>query len=193
MSLLIKEYKQYQELVKAYPHLLVGIPDSNHDHALAAKNIRRDLTLHFPNQKFVVRSYRFKINISWTLGPTKRAVKTITDKFTYEIPTFCELFGGTRYVFFERNTEIENAIIPIAKALCEHWNLPQPPDLKDYSSILRPDSKEDLHSIATSLLQADSFPANAVFTGIERLPTPRYQLTGWAARYKAAYSSQSHA
>ena len=59
-------------------------------HALAGKNIRFELAISFPNTKFSVTSESFSmgnaVNIFWMNGPTKSAVKAITDK--YEFGTF---------------------------------------------------------------------------------------------------------
>lgn len=55
------------------------------DIAEVAKIIRSELRAAFPATKFSVRSSRYSmgcnITVSWTNGPTTKAVETITDRF----------------------------------------------------------------------------------------------------------------
>lgn len=64
-----------------------NIPKQISSHALAAKQIRKELKGKFPNTKFSVRSDSFSggdsVNISWENGPTYDDVQSTVSKYQY--------------------------------------------------------------------------------------------------------------
>lgn len=71
------------ELRKSYP----WAKQDGSDWARAAANIRKELALAFPGQKFSVRSDAYSmgnsVDIRWTDGPTTKEVEAITSKYSY--------------------------------------------------------------------------------------------------------------
>lgn len=96
---------------------------------LAAKNIRTELKICFPNQKFSVTSESFSmgdaVRVGWTDGPTTEEIRNITNKYVYGTfdsmtdcsgiqDTFCDgLYGEAKYVTNNRtiSEEVKNKAI----------------------------------------------------------------------------------
>lgn len=85
------------------------------DGKIVAANIRIELKLAFPGQKFSVRkAHHGCVNVRWTDGPTEGQVKTITDKYQpgyfdgmtdcyeYRRSAFSDMFGEVRFLFTDR-------------------------------------------------------------------------------------------
>lgn len=87
------------------------------DKATAASNIRRELKGKFPGVKFSVTQRRggSSITVRWTGGPRKNEVDAVlakfavghfdgmTDSYSYNRSPWCEVFGGSEYIFCERD------------------------------------------------------------------------------------------
>ena len=115
-----EEHKQavLKSLPAKYSHLIVGQYRVN-----GAKNIRIELKRAFPGVKFSVTSDSFSmgnsIDVSWTDGPTTKAVDAIinkyrqgsfdgmTDCYNYEENLFSDVFGGAKYVHSSRRCSDE--------------------------------------------------------------------------------------
>lgn len=89
--------------------------------AIGAKNIRKQLSLSFPNCVFKVRSSGSSIDISWIDGPISADVCEITDKYSmgsFDGMTDCYdydynnvwsgVFGGAKYVSEHRDYSKEH-------------------------------------------------------------------------------------
>lgn len=86
---------------------------------VAAKNIRTQLRAAFKGVKFSVRNRHGSIDISWTDGPTVAKVEEITRKYQsgsfdgmndcyeYSASAWNEVFGGSKYVFTQRDFSAE--------------------------------------------------------------------------------------
>jgi len=120
---------ELEKLLADYKHLerVVAYKDQKGryrtKYAVGAANIRMELKAAFPGVKFSVRSEGYSmgcsIDIDWTDGPTKEAVKMITNKYeygTFDSMTDCagsidsqfvDLFGGARHVSENRSTTKE--------------------------------------------------------------------------------------
>ena len=85
--------------------------------AHVAKNIRKDLAMNFPGQKFSVKKEDYSsIRVSWTDGPAADDVRRVAEKhklsgkydpfnpdlMDYEDTAFTEVFGGVEYLWIER-------------------------------------------------------------------------------------------
>lgn len=109
---------------------------------LAAENIRRELKRRFPGVKFTVRSESYSmgnsVNVSWTDGPTQKAVEEVTDRHkggsfdgmtdsytTDRDNTFGDVFGTAKYVFAQREWTLTAVRAAVAKVLgwevSEQW------------------------------------------------------------------------
>lgn len=99
----------------AFSHLTQGT-----DRKTAAANIRKELKREFPGVKFGVRcSTGSGIDVSWTDGPTEEQVKAVTNRHKtgyYDMHTdyhgsdagpFATVFGGSDYLFHQRETTPE--------------------------------------------------------------------------------------
>jgi hypothetical protein len=97
--------------VPEYTKLIQG----NNGAVQVASNIRKELKAAFSGIKFSVRKNHYdRVDINWTDGPTKDAVKAIVDKYQegyfngmediyeYNESPFNKVYGGVRYVFAER-------------------------------------------------------------------------------------------
>ena len=93
------------------------------DAVLVAKHIRQDLASAFPGQKFSVRKTDYStIWVEWKDGPTREEVEQIAGKhqrnctrdrwnddlWDYTDTAFTSVFGGVDYLFFSRETALEN-------------------------------------------------------------------------------------
>ena len=100
------------------------------DAVLVARHIRQDLTNAFPGQKFSVRKADYStINIEWKDGPTREEVEQIAGKhernctpdrwnadlWDYNDTAFTSVFGGVDYIFYYRETALENREISLYK------------------------------------------------------------------------------
>jgi len=113
-----KDSKEKERLLKKYPYL-IQYDNKISSHALAAKNIKIELSRLYPGVKFSVRSKSFSmgddVNVDWENGPTQDEIQKIinkysadhfdgmTDSYDYNITVFNNLFGGSKYVFGNRN------------------------------------------------------------------------------------------
>jgi hypothetical protein len=130
MQTIDKQARQFaaEQLQKAHPHL-VPVSVAGSSLVAAAKNIRAELKLAFPETKFSVRSRRFaggdSIDVSWIDGPTRDQVESIIDKYSagtfdgmtdcysYERSAWTDAFGDAKYVHATR----ENSERAIAAAI----------------------------------------------------------------------------
>lgn len=155
--------KEIQALPALYPHLKPYNPKEDSYKQLKA-NIVADLKANFPTVKFSIKKRSGDaIYISWTNGPTKRKVEEVTRKYTdhvtdftgdfrdYEPSNFNRVFGGTNYIFEEREKteEIEKLVAQLA-------------DMHKYQN--KYDADSDLHSIFCKT----SFPKDACNFRVER-------------------------
>lgn len=135
------------------------------DHALAAKNIRKELKAAFPHVKFSVRSSSFSmgdsVHISWTDGPCTRDVEKITRKYQegsfngmediyeYDTTDFHRTHGGSKYV--QTSRKISDALHnEIKQALIDRGREPQ-------------DAQFDVWRTLSGV----NIPHNGKFSGIE--------------------------
>ena len=104
--------------------------------ALGAKNIRAELARAFPGIKFQVTSEGFaggdSIHVKWENGPTEGEVNAITgkyshgdfdgmtDSYNYNRGWWHGHFGGTKYLFTERNTR--DALDAVIRDMSASWN-----------------------------------------------------------------------
>lgn len=168
-----------EQFAKEYPHLERVAPGTHPNATLAAKNIRKELKAAFPETAFSVRSDNDSVNIHWTLGPSSHDVEQITGKYKkgsfngmediYEYDhdnVFPDLFGGSRYVFCQRELD-ESSVTIIAEALCKLYDVPIPENNQFWKTSI---SKlgDTAAVLANRILYAQSYPPCAVITGIER-------------------------
>lgn len=94
------------ELRVKYPWASEG--EHSHDHVRAAKNIRKELKLAFPGVKFSVRSDSFSmgnsVDVSWSNGPTSKAVEEIIGKYQYGH------FDGMEDIYRDNNSAFSSAV-----------------------------------------------------------------------------------
>jgi hypothetical protein len=95
----------------------------------AAKEIRNELKVAFPGIKFRVRSSNCSINVTWTNGPTSKAVSEITWKYRnghFDGMIDCYEYandgrpGGADYVFCNREYS-DVAKATALETLASHW------------------------------------------------------------------------
>lgn len=98
-------------------------PGAGYGYAVhVAKNVRKDLARNFPGFKFSVRKYGFdEIRIEWTDGPTVAEVEAVAGKhketaerdrwnddlWDYTETYFTAVFGGVRYIWYDRDISKE--------------------------------------------------------------------------------------
>lgn len=98
-------------------------PGTGYGYAVhVAKNVRKDLARNFPGVKFSVRKYGFdEIRIEWTDGPTVAEVEAVAGKhketaerdrwnddlWDYKETYFTAVFGGVRYIWYDRDISKE--------------------------------------------------------------------------------------
>ena len=114
---IVREQKKKQYLAD-YGHLLTRLEDSKRsESATAGANVKKLLKLTFPGVNFRVRSDYNSIKVEWEDGPFAccDAIEKIQSLFNtgafdayqdyhYSIENvFAEIFGGSDYVFFQRN------------------------------------------------------------------------------------------
>ena len=110
--------KARREAAEKFAGIFEKSPQPYPDAAHVAKNVRKDLALNFPGQKFSVRKENGNsIRVCWTDGPTEKAVETIVEKHKmttiydpfnpdlpdYEDTAFTDVFGGVQYLWIERS------------------------------------------------------------------------------------------
>lgn len=120
-----EERRQFFLTSDEYKHLTPLTGDNWHSLKNVHKNICQDLKKHFPTTKFSVTGSYDAVTIRWTDGATQEQVESIANKFEsystdytgdYRDPTpsaFNDIFGGKKYVFFERkfsDDKIQKAI-----------------------------------------------------------------------------------
>lgn len=113
-----------EEVIKKYDKIF-DRPDGKYrtDAVLVAKHIRKELSIEFPGQKFSVRKDGYSsIYVSWNDGPTEDEVEEVIGKhqrccapdkwnddiWNYTDTAFTSVFGGVDYLFFHRETALEN-------------------------------------------------------------------------------------
>ena len=112
--------------------------------AIAAKNIKAELKIAFPETKFSVRSDRSSVNVSWTDGPTTNCVQSITSKYEegsfngmediYEYDREVDTsYGSARYVFEEREIG-EAGYAKLTQAVCAKFNVGNAPSFEEYNA-----------------------------------------------------------
>ena len=118
-----------------YPYLIEKKDRSGG--VFAARNIRIELSRHFPEVKFSVNSTYSTVRIVWTDGPTAKEVMKIVSKYKdhiydyssdyldYSPSLFNEVFGGCNYIFTTR--KISEATMETIKA----WANEVYPDMAD--------------------------------------------------------------
>ena len=100
---------------------------------LAAKNIRKELKLAFPDSKFSVRkAHHGSVNVAWWDGPTTKEVEAFTNKYKagsfngmediYEtkISPWNTVFGGSEYIFCGRSYSLEFLQAAVRKVCAQH-------------------------------------------------------------------------
>lgn len=113
-----KRAREKAELIANNPGLIPVADGTYSDATHAAKNMRRELKEAFPGIKFSVKTKKYSggdsIRVSWTDGPTEKRVTDIIDRYQeghfdgmidcyeYNDSVFCSTFGGTKYVFANR-------------------------------------------------------------------------------------------
>jgi Large polyvalent protein associated domain 29 len=149
------------------PTLETSASTSKSRHALAAANIRRELRAAFPAFKFAIHSRSFaggdSIDIQWTLGPTEKEVRAITDKYqtgsfdgmtdlyTYDPDrSFTATHGGSKYVQTSRS--LGDAEPTLTAALHARMS-----NLTDYEA----------QTYAYRILAKHAVPAGATITGLQ--------------------------
>jgi len=103
-----------------------GVFSEGNDTTNVAKNIRKDLSIHFPGQKFSVRKNGYSsITVSWTDGPTEEEVRGIVQKhemncawdkwnddiLNYSHTAFTSVFGGVQYLWLSRDYSPEQEAV----------------------------------------------------------------------------------
>lgn len=113
-----KRAREKADLIALNPGLIPVADGAYSEATHAAKNIRRELKQAFPGIKFSVTTSKYSmgdsIRVRWTDGPTEKRVTDIidryqeghfdgmTDYYEYHDSVFCTTFGGTKFVFAER-------------------------------------------------------------------------------------------
>ena len=120
----------------------------------AAKAIRNELKAAFPGIKFRVRSHACSINVTWTNGPTSKAVSEITWKYRnghFDGMIDCYEYandgrpGGADYVFCEREYSLE-AKATALQTLASYW--------ADWASLVDYQRDERLYQYLTATAMA---------------------------------------
>jgi hypothetical protein len=125
-------------LLAAYPYLEVKGNGSD-GLKLAAQNLRKELKQAFPGVKFSVTTNRFSggnsIDVAWTDGPIRSAVRKIADKYQYGnfdgmrdlyeekdgvSSAWTNLFGGAKYVSCQRENSTSLLTLALERAW-SHW------------------------------------------------------------------------
>jgi len=178
------------ELQDKYPWAIP--PGTLSDHARAAKNLRIELSQTFPGIKFSVRSSSFAggndVTISWTLGPTRKEVKAIADKYQdghfdgmidlyeYDRSAFGSavdtVLGRAKYVSESRRFP-EELHEQVGRDLCALQHVPY--DGLRTSGLLGSGDRTDLQSHVNQLLGATSFAPNEKYQGVESIPNEERQ------------------
>jgi hypothetical protein len=149
-------------------------------HALGAKNLKKELARAFPGVKFSVKSDSYtggdSISVSWTCGPTAKAVESVSNKYQecdfngmedieeYRNSLWPEIFGGAKYVSESRHFP-EEIYETLGRALCalqrveyagtHMWGLCGEMDSFDLSSHVH------------QLLSRTDWPVGATFERVE--------------------------
>jgi hypothetical protein len=152
-----------------------------YSHAIAAQNIKKELSQNFLGIKFSVKSKSYSggnsINIDWELGPTTEQVKAFTYKYEagdfdgmtdcynysndFKTRQFQEKNGSAKYIFCNRNIP-DYVYEIIIKRLCEIQRIPFEGEIYNIWLMGRYASNW-VHLI---MAKAD-IPVGAVITGIE--------------------------
>lgn len=170
--------KQYEDLPKIYNYLetvkAYELRTGKHyaDRICATKNIKKELSLKYPNVKFSIKSETYSggnsIDVTWYDGPTQKDVDSIIQKYNdhqtdetgdYRDPSnevFNELFGGAKYVFSNRHMSDTtlNALKPWAQNLF---------DRKDGFA----QSSCGIENLIWKLVALKNIPANYQITGVK--------------------------
>lgn len=178
------------ELREKYPWAVP--PGTLSDHARAAKNLRIELSKIFPGIKFSVKSSSFAggndVTISWTLGPTRKEVKAIADKYQdghfdgmidlyeYDHSAFGSavdtVLGRAKYVSESRSFP-EELHEQVGRDLCalQHVSYDGPWT----SGLLGSGDRTDLQSHVNQLLGETSFAPNEEYQSVESVPNDERQ------------------
>lgn len=156
--------------------------------AKIAENVRVNLKTVFAGQKFSVRSKSFSggddINVAWTNGPTKRMVKMETSKYEdsstditgdyrdYTPNAFNDVFGGTKYMWEERN--YQDGFEKMIRDFCGFAEGEALQFNRDYC-----EGKSKMYHDVVKAWENTAFPAGAVITGIFKLDEPKEVNTGY--------------
>lgn len=167
-------------------------PGTLSDHARAAKNLRIELSKTFPGIKFSVKSSSFAggndVTISWTLGPTRKEVKTIADKYQdghfdgmidlyeYDHSAFGSavdtVLGRAKYVSESRSFP-EELHEQVGRDLCALQHVPYNGPWT--SGLLGSGDRADLQSHVNQLLGETSFAPDEKYQGVESVPNDQRQ------------------
>lgn len=166
------------------------------DHARAAANIKRELSLAFPGVTFRVRSESFSggdsVCAGWDNGPTTKQVDALLGKYErgsfdsmqdlyeYDHSAYGEAarawLGSAKYVSSSRSYS-DDVMRTTARLLCERQGIQytEPEHLRDLRNVdhLYGDwDHEDLLTHVWRLLQHVEFPQGFTITGLKRDDRP---------------------
>lgn len=154
------------------------------EHARAAKNIRKELSIKFPGVKFSVTSESFSmgdsVDIRWTDGPTSSEVDSIVgkykdgsfdgmvDMYNYDHSAegeACDIvFGRAKYV--QTHRKISDHLFPlIEQALCEAQGVTY--NGQYTRELFGPCDPDNVRHHASRLLYSSAIPVGAAVTGVE--------------------------
>ena len=128
--------KATEEAREKYGQILTEQTDADrYNTVFVCKNIRKALADRFPGQKFSVRKESYDcIRVYWTDGPTDAQVQAAAgmfeipserdpyneDLYDYTESAFNALYGGVKYLWFQRelSRELEDALAAEIEAIC---------------------------------------------------------------------------
>jgi hypothetical protein len=153
-------------------------------HALAARNIKKELSQKYPGISFGLRSKSFSmgnsVNVSWDLGPTSQEVQSVIAKYEkgifdgtqdlYEYDhdpardNFRNQNGSTKYALANRHIP-DVFYLLMVKDLCRlnHVEFVEP-----YYNLRIENLKETACHIINRIMEKTSLPAGATIKGLER-------------------------
>lgn len=174
-----KREEKRQQLAKDYAYLPHKKGEGVYlNVAKVAENVRVNLKTVFAGHKFSVRSKSFSggedIRVEWTNGPTLRMVKGETQKYEdsstdetgdyrdYTPNAFNDVFGGTKYMFEERN--FQDGFEQMIRDFCGFAE----GEAVQYNRAYCEGKSRTYHEVVKAW-ENTAFPVGAVITGIYKL------------------------
>lgn len=167
-------------LLKEFAYLPNKCKDGYVTVAKVAENVRVNLKTVFAGVKFGVRSKSFsggdEIRVEWTNGPTVKMVEEETDKYEdssndftgdyrdYTPSAFNDVFGGTKYMWTERN--MQEGFELLVRDFCE---IPHDESMKWCNGNYCEDPKWNKYHAVIRAWTHTAFPCGAVITGVYKL------------------------